>query len=321
VRDSVVAIVLTGPTAVGKTEMAVELAEELDGEIISADSRQIYRHMDIGTAKPEEAVLSRVRHHLIDVVTPDQTYSAGRFGRTARQLLLEVEARGHTPIIAGGSGLYISALVDGFFEEADDEQEIRRGLQRELAAKRPEDLYRELGAADPVTQTQLSPRDTRRIIRALVLARSGAGSTSDRLATMNSLPLRQMPLMFCLALDRQQVYDRVDRRVHEMLAAGWIDEVRALVALGYGRGAPGMEGIGYREILQHLCGQLALADAVVATQQRTRHYAKRQLTWFRRDRRLRWLSIDRIGRDGAIERVLRHYGRCVHGHGAWGCRR
>ena len=153
-------IVLTGPTAVGKTEMAVELAEELGGEIISADSRQIYRHMDIGTAKPGKAELSRVRHHLIDLIDPDETYSAGRFGRAARQLLRDIEARGRTPIVVGGSGLYIAAVVDGFFEDADHHPGVRRALLEQLARNGAGDLYRELGVVDPVAQTHLSPRDT-----------------------------------------------------------------------------------------------------------------------------------------------------------------
>lgn len=306
-----VAVVLAGPTAVGKTELGIRLAEEIGGEIISADSRQIYRHMDIGTAKPGKAELARVPHHLIDIISPDETFSAGRFGREARHLLCSIESRGAIPIIVGGSGLYITAAVDGFFEDVDDHPEIRRDLLEQLACDGTQNLYRELEVTDPVTHARLSPRDTRRILRALELARSGSGSRSDRLAQMDSDPLKDMPLMFCLALDRRQLYDRVDLRVERMLDAGWLEEVRRLVALGYGRDAAGMEGIGYHELLKHLIDDTSLAHAVAAIKQRTRRYAKRQLTWFRRDRRLRWLELGRVGQRGAMERVLGHFRRHV----------
>ena len=300
------AIVITGPTAVGKSDLGMALAAQLGGEIISVDSRQLYRSMDIGTAKPSRRDMERVSHHFIDIADPSDRYSAGRFGREARVVIESLEERGILPILVGGSGLYLSAVVDGLFEgEAD--MEMRQQLQRRLATDGGlPSLRDDLLKVDPVAHSALAPNDAQRILRALELC-LGAGATpqSARIQDQGDNSLYPAPAIFGLTMGRVELYQRVDQRIDAMISRGWLDEVRELIAAGYDPDCYGLSSLGYWELCQHLTGGLPLEETVNRIKRRSRHYAKRQLTWFRKDRRLRWLDLDRIGGvRGAVKRVL-----------------
>ncbi len=301
------AVVLAGPTAVGKTEMGIELAHQIGGEIISVDSRQIYKYMDIGTAKPTSAQRRRVRHHLVDIRNPDEAFSAGEFGRQARRLINALVDGGQCPVMVGGSGLYLSAVLDGFFDDDGAGRHLRSQLQQRVRKEGLSALYRELSRLDPVTHQALKPNDSYRIVRALELAYSGTGTQSERSQRQQSTAIRELPpLMFCLTMDRQRLYRRIDDRVDTMIADGWVGEVNDLRERGFGADCCGLDTLGYQELFQYLGGKTSLEEATISIKRRSRQYAKRQLTWFRRDRRFRWLDLDRVGPDGALERILAH---------------
>ncbi len=297
-------VVLAGPTAVGKTKVAVSLARELGAQIISVDSRQVYRYMDIGTAKPDREDLEAVPHHLIDFIAPDELYSAGTFGRDAASIVARLAGNGTRALLVGGSGLYLSAFVDGFFEAGEgDFTAVRRSLRERLKREGLEALYRELGQLDPHTQLTLEANDEQRILRALELVPAGG---MQRLARHQEPHTPENPpLMICLGMDRQQLYDRIDDRVDAMVEAGWVAEVKGLVERGFDEGAVGMNSLGYEEILSVLRGTISLDLALERIKRRSRQYAKRQLTWFRRDRRMRWLDIAQLGHDGVLDRIMR----------------
>ena len=302
-------VVLAGPTAVGKTEIGIELADALDGEIISADSRQVYKYMDIGTAKPTAAQRQRVRHHLVDIRNPDEAFSAGEFGRQARRLINALAEGGHPPVMVGGSGLYLSAALDGFFDDDGTAHQLRSHLLQRLRKEGLPHLYRELSKLDPVTHQSLQPNDSHRIVRALELAHSGTGTRSERSQRQLATAFRNLPpLMFCLTMDRQRLYRRIDDRVDAMISDGWVEEVDDLRQRGYDADCCGLDTLGYLELSQHLDGKTSLEEATVSIKRRSRQYAKRQLTWFRRDRRFRWLDLDVVGAEGALERILAQCG-------------
>jgi len=296
-------LVITGPTGVGKTSVGIEVARRLGGEVLSADSRQIYRWMDIGTAKPTAAERAQVPHHLIDIADPQERYSAGRFGRRTRQVAADLAGRGIAPIVVGGSGLYVTAFVDGLSEEPGRDGELRARLQDRLATEGVESLYRELGRVDPEAQAGLAPGDRQRVLRALELALSAGPRAARPRAATEDLPLPEQPLMVCLYRDRQALYERLERRVVEMVEEGWEREVESLFDRGCARTDPGLESLGYSEIASLVEGTATRPQTIAAIQVLTRRYAKRQLTWLRRDRRLRWLDLDRLGVAGAADRI------------------
>ena len=299
--------IITGPTAGGKTSVGIQVALKLGGEIISIDSRQIYRYMDIGTAKPSKEEQEQVRHHFIDIKNPDERYSAGRYGREVRQLIDQLCNEGIVPVLVGGSGLYFQAVVDGFFEGEAECAQIRIHLKMRLESEGLETLYEELGCLDPMAQTRLSPRDTQRILRALEIAHTGGPALADRRRQRSGQPFAGQPLAFCLNMPRQRLYQRIDQRVDEMMLQGLTEEVENLVSKGYGRASYAMDSFGYQEILDYLEGVCSLEQATDAIKRSSRQYAKRQLTWFRRDRRLRWLDQEVWGFQGVYERIVEQY--------------
>ena len=303
----ITAIVLVGPTGVGKSALALELAQAVQGEIVSVDSRQIYRHMDIGTAKPTAADRARIPHHLVDLVEPSETFSAGRFAAAATTVLRDVQSRGRPAILVGGSGLYLQALMDGLFSEDADET---RGPERQHWSQRLQSeglpaLWQELGRVDPAAQLVIEPTDAVRIQRALELSTSGAGR-AERWDRDRQPGLDLWGPMVCLSRSRESLYQRIDQRTQDMLSAGWLQEVEQLVHRGHASD-PGLATLGYQELRGYLDGASTLAAAEATIQRRTRQYAKRQMTWFRRDRRLRWLELDRVSVAGARRRIVAHF--------------
>ncbi|UCC73657.1 MAG: tRNA (adenosine(37)-N6)-dimethylallyltransferase MiaA [Gemmatimonadota bacterium] len=274
------AIVITGPTGTGKTTLAVEVAERVDGEIISADSRQIYRHMDIGTAKPSAALRQRVPHHGLDVLDPDETYSAGRFARDASGRIEEVRGRGRVPLVVGGTGFFIRALLAPLGPEPEVEPDRRARLRRYLSDLRVDELHRWLERLDRKRAEQLQGEGGgQRIARSLeVVLLSGRRHSwwFARPPETPTLPAR----VFCLTLPRDELYRRIDERFERMLAAGLLDEVRALSAR-YPERSPGLKSLGYAELSVHLRGACTLEQAVEEAKRSTHRFARRQLTWFR----------------------------------------
>lgn len=297
-------LVLVGPTASGKTALAVELAKRLEGEVVSADSRQIYRYLDIGTAKPSLAERAGVPHHGFDVVDPDVAYSAGRFASDARKWISDIHTRGHHALVAGGSGLYLQALVDGFFGGDDIKDEELRG-QLELRAENEglDSLYDELKRLDPVYSTKTLPGDRQRILRALeVIHVSGEPFSTLHQRQRDEAPFKA--IWFGLNWERDTLYRRIDQRVDLMLDHGLVAEVKGLLDRGY-RNANALKSVGYAEMIDFFEGRIAtLEEAVEQIKQNSRHYAKRQLTWFRRNDRIRWLGAEGRRVNELVDEVL-----------------
>lgn len=282
-------VALVGPTASGKTALSLELASRLDAEIVNADALQVYRGLDIGTAKPSMEELQRIPHHLIDILDPEESYSAGEFARLARAAIGEIESRGKRALVVGGSGLYLRALFDGLKELPRQQPEVRLALQSELEEKGLPRLYEELAAVDPETAGRLRAGDTQRILRALEVHRSSGKTLSWWLAQESGeAPLER--LMIGLTLPRTILYDRIAVRVQDMVRRGWVCEVAALLEIGTSPSAPAFQAIGYRQVVQHLEGRTTLEAATDEVILATRHYAKRQETWFRRERDLVWFQ-------------------------------
>lgn len=298
-------ILITGPTATGKTEIALQAAQRLPKvEIISADSRQIYRYLDIGTAKPTAEQQNQCPHHLLDVLDPKQNYSAGAYARAARRVVEQIWNRGGLPIMVGGTGLYWQSALDGCFEDETEYAPIRAELRTRLHCEGLAALYEELGRRDPIAQTRLHPGDGQRILRALEVALVGKGTLSTLWRERAGRPWVRQPQMISLTMARSRLYERIDERVEQMVERGWIEEVRALRAMGYDCGDSALGTLGYFELCSALAGHCPWQEAVERTKQRTRHLAKRQMTWCRRDRRLRELDLDVWGKTGVVERIV-----------------
>lgn len=282
-------IAIVGPTAVGKSALGVALAQRLGGEIVNGDALQAYRRFDLGTAKPSAAERAGVPHHLFDVLEPEVAYSAGDFVRRARAEIETIAARGGVPIVVGGSGFYVRALIDGLSPIPAVPAALRRQLVDELAARGHADLHAELAAVDAVAAARIAAGDSQRLTRALeVLRATGRTLTSWQAEAPEDPPLDAVRIG--LTLPRGILYDRVARRVRGMVEAGWVTEVRGLLESGVSPAAPAFQAIGYRQIANHVLGRISLQEAVERTIRATRRYAKRQLTWFRREPDVDWLS-------------------------------
>ena len=296
-------IVLTGPTAVGKTALSIRLAKALDGEIISADSMQVYRGMDIGSAKVTKKEMDGVRHHLIDVLEPEEDFNVAAFQRMAKEALEEIYSRGKLPIVAGGTGFYIQALLyDIDFRDDTGEGPIRKELEKLAVEKGAEYLHSLLQQADPQSADQIHPNNIKRVVRALEYFRQ----TGEPFSLHNQRERERCSpyhfLYYVICSDRKNLYERIDRRVDAMMANGLVGEVQALKKRGVKRGMTSMQGLGYKEILDYLDGTCSLEEAVYVLKRDTRHFAKRQITWFRREREVRWLKLEDFG--GDLDRVL-----------------
>jgi len=286
-------LVLVGPTAVGKTRYSLEIARRWNAEIISGDSMQVYRGMDIGTAKIKPEEMEGIPHHLIDIRDPEEPFSAAEFQSLASGLIEEIAARGRLPFIVGGTGLYIEALLYGFdFPEAPSDGRIRSELKAYAERHGAEALHERLRAVDPESAARLHPNDVKRVIRALEIALETGEAMSAKIAGFREM--RESPYAFCLiglTMDREVLYDRINKRVDAMIAAGLVDEVRMLLSRGVPPDATSMQAIGYKEIVPHLTEGLPLEEAVERLKRDTRRYAKRQLSWFRRMNGIEWVDV------------------------------
>lgn len=286
-------IAITGPTASGKTALAIALAQRLDSEILSVDSMQFYRGMEIGTAAPTPAERAQVPHHFVAFLDPREEMAAGRFERLARTEIARINASGHPALLAGGSGLYLSAVIDGLFPGPARQPRIRARLKTEAAEKGNAWMMARLREVDPDYADSLtSENDLVRIVRALeVHELTGAPFSQlhrDHRAQAETLDAR----IFALDWDRETLYARIDRRVDQMIEEGWINEVQTLLDTGLGPQIDRLKALGYREIAAYLRNEQSLDDAIAATKQHHRRYAKRQLTWFRADSRIQWLEMN-----------------------------
>ena len=285
-------ICVVGPTASGKTKLAVHLAKAYDGEVVSCDSMQIYKHMDIGTAKPTPEEMEGVRHHLIDIIEPGEDFSVGKYVQLADACVQDILSRGKTAVIAGGTGLYVDSLISGRTFAPVPQTGKREALEARMREAGGEAMLEALRAVDPEAAQRLHPADEKRIIRALeVYEETGKTITQHNLETQ-AIPPRYRPVWLGLDYaDRAVLYRRIDLRVDLMLQAGLLDEIRALLALGVSPAATAMQAIGYKEFFGALDGSCTLEAAAALCKQRSRNYAKRQLTWFRRNPEIRWLRL------------------------------
>jgi tRNA dimethylallyltransferase len=290
-------VCVVGPTASGKTGLAVELAKRLDGEIVSCDSMQIYRRMDIGTAKPTVEEMQGIHHYMIDIVEPDEDFSVGKYVEMAEACLQDILARGKTAVVAGGTGLYCDSLIAGRSFAPCPSTGKREALEREADELGSGALLERLRAADPETAARLHPADRKRIVRALEVYLETGETISAHNEKTRLVPPRHRAVWLGLDFEeRAELYARIDRRVDDMLRLGLLDEIRALLASGVPEKATSMQAIGYKEFLAALRGESTPEEAAALVKQRSRNYAKRQRTWFRRNPEIRWL-LQRPGAD------------------------
>lgn len=286
-------IVVGGPTASGKTALAIELAKALDGEIVSADSMQIYKYMDIGTAKPTADELKECPHHLIGFREPDCDFSVADYTELAHKTIADITARGKVAIMCGGTGLYINSVVnDVDFGEYENNYELRKSLDELVKKDGAGVLLDMLAEFDPVSAKRLHPNNIKRIIRAIEFYKVSGVPISEHQERTKLKESRYDATMFLINHNREVLYDRINRRVDIMISDGLVDEVRSIMNMGYSRDLNSMQGIGYKEMIAYLEGEISLADAIDMIKQNSRRYAKRQLTWFRRDDRINMLSPD-----------------------------
>jgi tRNA dimethylallyltransferase len=284
-------IVLTGPTAVGKTKLSIALAKALDGEIISADSMQVYRHMNIGSAKITKDEMQGVPHHLIDILDPSEPFNVVLFKQRCEAALDEIYARGHVPIVTGGTGFYIQALLNDIdFTENQEDTTYRESLEALAASKGPQFLHEMLQEVDPESALAIHANNVKRTIRALEFFHL----TGEKISTHNESEKQKQSAYqscyFVLNDDRENLYAAIEKRIDIMLEQGLIEEVKSLQEMGCHREMVSMQGLGYKEILAYLEGDISLEEAVRILKRDTRHFAKRQLTWFRREKEVIWIN-------------------------------
>ncbi|NQT30153.1 MAG: tRNA (adenosine(37)-N6)-dimethylallyltransferase MiaA [Candidatus Saganbacteria bacterium] len=283
-------IVLLGPTAVGKSKTAIEIAKEIGGEIISADSMQVYRGMDIGTAKPTKDERQGIPHHLIDIKNPDEEWTVSDFVNAANKLIGEIKERSKTPIICGGTGLYLWTLLEGYsFPIAPANKEIRKQLEKEPLGE----LYEKLKKIDPAAAEKIHPNDKKRIVRALEVYEL-TGTPISKLQKLRDTATQRHSDMATnivgLTLPREELYKRIEQRVDQMIKKGLIDEVKGLLAKGYSKDLPSFQALGYKEVIKYLERHWTLDNMTIELKKRTRHFARRQMTWFKRFENVKWLE-------------------------------
>lgn len=303
-------IILTGPTAVGKSALSIELAKRIGGEIVSADSMQVYKYMDIGSAKIRKEEMCGIPHHLIDFLMPEDEFNVVRFKNLAKEALEGIYERGHIPIVVGGTGFYIQALLyDIDFSEEEDHSDIRKRLEEEAAQYGAEYLHHRLTGVDQASAQVIHPNNRKRVIRALEFFELNGYPISQHNEQQRQ---RQSPYAFCyfvLTDERACLYDRIEKRVDNMLDEGLVEEVERLKVMGCHSRMVSMQGLGYKEILDYLDGNCTLDEAVYRIKRDTRHFAKRQLTWFARERDVLW--INKKDYDYCDAKILEYMESCI----------
>lgn len=286
-------IIIIGPTASGKTKLSIDLALSINGEIVSADSMQIYRYMDIGTAKPSKEEMNGVRHYLIDEIYPDEEFSVARYQELAYRYIDKILGEKKIPIVVGGTGLYINSLIYNInFSETISDWELRERLKKEAEEKGNEYLHDKLREVDPEAAGRIHPNDIKRVIRALEVYEYTKKPISYHQEVSRQDPPRYQFTLIGLNRDREKLYERINQRVDLMIKNGLVDEVKRLIDMGYDRNTIAIQGLGYKEILSYLRGEMSLEDAIYILKRDTRHYAKRQMTWFKRIENVFWIDVD-----------------------------
>jgi len=297
-------LVILGPTASGKTKVSLEIADILKGEIISADSRQIYRFMDIGTAKPSLEERKKVPHHLIDIVNPDEYFSAADYSAKAREAIKNILGRGKEPIVIGGSGLYLRALFKGIFKGPGKDEKLRSKLKKRAEESGIESLHRELVKKDPEAAKKIGPHNLVRIIRALEVYELTGKKISDLQKKGEYPPEEYDFVKIGLELDREQLYQRIEQRVDQMITSGLVYEVKSLKEKGYDLRFAPLKTFGYKEIFQYQNGEISLEQAKGKIKLETRHYAKRQITWFKKEEGIFWINAEKENLRDKILRIF-----------------
>ncbi len=290
-RSERILLSIVGPTASGKTQLGMLLANRLNGEIVSADSRQVYRHLNIGTAKPTVEELRSVRHHFIDILDPLEDYNAGIYSEQAQRCIEELFGKGIQPILVGGTGLYVQGVIDGFFNGPGKDDDIRRQLEEEAAEEGAEKLFLRLMQVDPATASGLDPTKIRRIIRALEVYIKTGKTLSEHHAEQDSKPSYGV-MQIGLNWERKILYERINRRVDIMLEKGLIEEAKGLLQRGLPRTANALNTVGYKEVFDFLDGTTGIKTMTELIKRNSRRFAKRQMTWFRADERIHWMQAD-----------------------------
>ena len=296
-------IAIVGPTAIGKSRLAVDLAATFNGEVVSADSRQIYRYMDIGTAKSDRGQQGVIRHHLLDIIVPEEDFSLAQFQQMAGEAIEDIQWRGKLPLVVGGSGQYVWALLEGWeVPKVAPDRGLRQKLEQRAAAGESEELYAELVAREPEYASRIDSRNVRRVIRALEVSQ-----VSPSITRQHSQPPYE-ELIIGLTADRQEVYRRIDRRVDEMVERGLVDEVKGLVSRGYGYSLPSMSAIGYRQIGAYLRDEVPLEEAVQQIKYESHRFVRQQYNWFKlEDSRIKWFNIEDTGTPAAVQALVEGY--------------
>lgn len=303
-------LIIGGPTAVGKTDLSIKLAKRLNGEIISADSMQIYRYMDIGSAKVTKEEMDGIKHYLIDVIEPDTAFSVADFKERGEEALKNIIEKGKFPIISGGTGLYINSLTCNMnFTEAEKDEDYRMYLEGLATEKGNEYIHNMLKDNDPVSYAEIHPNNRKRVIRALEVFKLTNKPFSSYNAGEDFYNSDYDIFYYVLTMDRQKLYERINKRVDIMMEKGLLDECIRLKKMGYTSDIQSMQGIGYKEILYYLEGKISLDEAIDMIKQGSRNYAKRQLTWFRRDKRCIFLDKDIMSDDEILEKVINDIGK------------
>lgn len=300
-------IVLVGPTASGKTSLSIELAKRINGEIISADSMQVYKYMDIGTAKPDISEMAGIKHYLIDEIYPDDEFNVAKYRELALKYIDEIVQKGKHPIIAGGTGLYINSLVYNInFSETISDPELRQQLKKESEEKGNRYLYDMLLEIDPEAAAKIHENDTKRIIRAIEVFKQTNIPISQHQQLSRQEPPPHNYIIFGLRMDRAWLYERIEQRVDIMFDKGLVKEVRKLKEMGYGKNLTSMQGLGYKEIFAYFRGEATLEEAKFIIKRDTRHYAKRQITWFKRLENINWLDVDKNTETGDLAKNIEY---------------
>lgn len=301
-------VAIVGPTAIGKTSISIELAKILNGEIVSADSMQIYKYMNIGTAKPTIEERQGIPHHMMDIVEPDEDFNAAMYQQGAKEAIEHIYTNGKLPILVGGSGLYVNSIVYPLdFTTATEDHELRAKLYKTVEEKGNHYLHQKLSKIDPTTGKKVHPNDVKRIVRAMEIYYLTGKPMSEHKQNLQKAYIPYDLTMIGLYMDRSRLYERINARVDNMLELGLIDEVKSLRNMGYKRNLISMQGLGYKEIIAYLEDESSLEDAIGILKRDTRRFAKRQYTWFKKDKRIHWVNIENFDSEDELYDYFKNY--------------